>query len=45
MTMERELGDILGREVDLVERSAIEQSENYVRRRSILENTEVIYAS
>jgi predicted nucleotidyltransferase len=45
VTMEHELEVILGREVDLVERSAIEQAENYIRRKSILDNTEVIYAS
>lgn len=45
VTMEQELAGILGRDVDLVERSAVEQSENYIRRRSILDNAEVIYAS
>jgi hypothetical protein len=45
VTMEHELEVILEREVDLVERSAIEQAENYIRRKSILDNTEVIYAS
>ncbi len=44
-TMEHELEAILGREVDLVERRAIEQAENYIRRKSILDNAEVIYAS
>ena len=43
--MEHELEAILGREVDLVERSAIEHSENYIRRKSILQNQEVIYAA
>ena len=41
--MQNELKDIFGREVDLVERRAIEKSENYVRRKSILNNTKVIY--
>jgi len=41
--MEGELQTLLGREVDLVERSAIERSENYIRRRNILANTEVLY--
>jgi len=45
VTMEQELENILGREVDLVERRAVERAENYIRRKSILENTEVIYAS
>ena len=43
--MENELQAILGREVDLVERSAVEHSENYIRRKSILQNQEVIYAA
>jgi len=42
--MEQELEAILGRAVDLVSRAGVEQSENYVRRRSILENSEVIFA-
>jgi predicted nucleotidyltransferase len=43
--MQNELKEILGRKVDLVERRAIEKSENYIRRRNILNNTEVIYAA
>ncbi len=43
--MQNELQAIFGREVDLVERSAVEQSENYIRRKSILQNQEVIYAA
>jgi predicted nucleotidyltransferase len=43
--MEEELQTLLGREVDLVERAAIEQSENYIRRRNILANTKVLYES
>lgn len=43
--MENELKDIFGREVDLVERHAIERSENYIRRKNILSNTKVIYAA
>jgi uncharacterized protein len=34
--MEEELTDIMGRKVDLVEREGVEQSDNYLRRRSIL---------
>jgi predicted nucleotidyltransferase len=45
VTMEGELQAILGREVDLVQRNAVEQADNYIRRRSILDNTEVIYAA
>jgi predicted nucleotidyltransferase len=43
--MEEELGSILGRKVDLVEREAIEQSENYIRRRHILQNEEPVYVA
>lgn len=43
--MQNELKEIFGREVDLVERRAIEKSENYIRRKNILSNTKVIYAA
>ena len=43
--MELELSALLGRDVDLVSRRAIEQSRNWVRRQSILESTEVVYAA
>lgn len=42
--MENELGLIFGREVDLVERTAIERSRNYIRRKAILSSAEAIYA-
>jgi hypothetical protein len=42
--MEDELKDVLGRDVDLVEKDSIQRSENYIRRKGILENAEVIYA-
>ncbi|GAB4581915.1 MAG: nucleotidyltransferase family protein [Anaerolineales bacterium] len=45
VTMQDELEAIFGRKVDLVEREAIEQSPNYIRRKSILKNPEVIYAT
>lgn len=43
--MEEELGAILGRKVDLVEREAIEQSENYIHRRHILQSEEPVYVA
>jgi predicted nucleotidyltransferase len=43
VTMEDELSTLLGREVDLVERSALEHSENYIRRRHILASAEPFY--
>jgi predicted nucleotidyltransferase len=45
MRMEEELKEIFGREVDLVERSAVERSRNYLRRKAILSNLEAIYAA
>lgn len=40
-----ELKEILGREVDLVERRAVERSENYIRRRHILHSLEPVYVA
>ncbi len=43
--MEREMGELLARKVDLVNRAAIEQSRNYIRRKAILESARVVYAA
>jgi predicted nucleotidyltransferase len=43
--MQNELETILGRKADLVERSAIERSENYIRRRYILDSAEPVYVA
>jgi len=43
--MEDELKVLLGREVDLIDRRAIEQSDNYIRRREILGTAKVIYVA
>jgi predicted nucleotidyltransferase len=43
--MQEELKDLFGREVDLVERRSIEESENYIRRRHILSCTETVYVA
>jgi predicted nucleotidyltransferase len=43
--MEGELAELVGRRVDLVERRLVEQSENYIRRRAILNSAERIYAA
>ena len=40
-----ELGTILGRKVDLLSRRAVERSENWIRRRAILESAEIVYAA
>ena len=43
--MRLELADLLARRVDLVTRSAIENSRNYIRKKAILESAHVIYAA
>jgi predicted nucleotidyltransferase len=43
--MQEELRRIFGQKVDLVERQAVERSENYIRRRHILESVEPIYVA
>lgn len=43
--MERELAELFTRRVDLVNRTAIEQSRNYIRRKAILESARVVYAA
>ena len=45
VNMQEELEDILGREVDLIEREVIEKSDNYIRRRQILQSEEIVYAA
>ena len=43
--MEEELRQIFGRDVDLVERSAIEQSRNHIRREAILQSAESVHTA
>lgn len=43
--MQQELENIFDRPVDLVERSAIENSPNYIRRRNIIQSAQVIHAT
>ncbi|HEV2851561.1 MAG TPA: nucleotidyltransferase family protein [Thermoanaerobaculia bacterium] len=43
--MERELEELLGREVDLVSRSAVERSPNWIRREEILGTARTLYAA
>jgi predicted nucleotidyltransferase len=45
LDMQEELGRLLGRKVDLVERRLVETSENYLRRRHILNSAEPIYVA
>jgi uncharacterized protein len=43
--MEEELAVIFGRKVDLVSRTAVERSRNYIRRKNILGGAQVIYGA
>ena len=43
--MEQELSDLLGRQVDVVTRGAVENSRNYIRRKAILNSAQVVYAA
>ena len=43
--MELALSDMFGRDVDLVTRAEVENSRNYIRRKSILAATEVVYGT
>jgi uncharacterized protein len=43
--MERELVELLGREVDLVSRAAVEASPNWIRRNEILGTAKTLYAA
>jgi len=45
VTMENELSEILQHKADLVERQAVEKSENYIRRRHILKSVETVYVA
>jgi predicted nucleotidyltransferase len=45
LDMEEELRAILGREVDLIKRDLVESSENWIRRKRILESARPIYAA
>jgi predicted nucleotidyltransferase len=43
VAMEDELTAMIGRKVDLVSRRAVEQSENWIRRKAILGSAESVY--
>lgn len=43
--LEEDLSGLLGRKVDLVSKRAIQQSENYIRKRHILDSAKVIYVA
>jgi hypothetical protein len=43
--MQEELRNLLGRRVDLVSRSAVERSGNWLRRKAILESARIVYVA
>ncbi|MAT98822.1 MAG: nucleotidyltransferase [Anaerolineaceae bacterium] len=43
--MQDELKSLFGRDVDLVSRKGIERSQNYIRRREIIDSARVMYAA
>ncbi len=43
--LKKELEEVFGREVDIVSKNAIKRSRNPLRKKGILENYRVIYAS
>lgn len=43
--MEEELTALFGRRVDLVERTAVEKSDNYIRRKHILDSLQPIHVA
>jgi len=43
--MREEIEKIFGRKVDLIERKLVERSENYIRRRHILQSLEPVYVA
>ncbi len=45
VSMATELSQLFGRPVDVLTRSAVERSPNYIRRKEILGSAEVIYAT
>jgi predicted nucleotidyltransferase len=45
VTMEQELSAIFGRKVDLVSRRVVERSDNWIRRKAILETAEPYYVA
>jgi uncharacterized protein len=45
LQMKDELQTLLGRKVDFIVKAAIERSENWLRRKNILESAQIIYAT
>jgi predicted nucleotidyltransferase len=45
LDLQDSLSELLGRQIDLVDRSAILRSRNYIRRRQVLAEAQVVYAA
>lgn len=45
VTMTEELEALFGREVDIVTRQSVETSDNYIRRKEVLQTSQVIYGA
>jgi uncharacterized protein len=45
VSMKEELETMFGRPIDLVEKRLVEHSENYIRRKHILDHREIIYVA
>ena len=45
VSMAEEMSCLFGRPVDVLTRSAVERSPNYIRRNRILESAEIVYAA
>ena len=45
VNMENELKTIFGKEIDLVEKKAVENSRNYIRRKGILDGAQIIFST
>ena len=45
VNMETELKRIFGKEIDLVEKNAVVNSDNYIRRRGILDGAQIIFST
>jgi len=43
--LENELSELVGRDVDIVTKESVLQSENWIRRKHILDSAQVIYGS
>ena len=45
LSMEEELQALFGRKIDLIKRHLVEESPNWIRRRSILDSARLVYAT